>query len=181
MSRIGRKPIPVPAGMDVKIGEGEVVVSKGNQTLSQTFDKRFKVEFRDQQIFVERPGDDKELRAKHGLYRSLIHNMVEGLDKGFAKNLEISGIGYNAAKQGKKLVMKLGFSHTVEMEEPDGITIEVPAPTKIVVKGADKQLVGEVAAKIRAKRVPDVYKNKGIRYEGEILRKKEGKTGAKAK
>lgn len=181
MSRIGRKPITIPAGVSVKVENGLVTVTKGNQTLSQPVDSAFEFKFEGDSLTIVRPNDQKQNRALHGLYRSLVQNMVEGLDKGFVKNLEISGVGFRASKEGKKLVMNLGFSHPVELEEPEGITIEVPAPTKISVKGADKQLVGEVAAKIRAKRVPDVYKNKGIRYENEVLRKKEGKTGSKAK
>lgn len=181
MSRIGRKPIKIPAGLKVEVNDSTVKVSKGSESLSQTIDPRFTVKVEDGQIELQRPNDEKESRALHGLYRSLINNMVEGLSNGFSKNLEISGVGFRAAKQGNKLVMNLGYSHPVEIEEPAGVTIEVPSQTKITVKGADKQLVGEVAAKIRSKRVPDVYKNKGIRYEGEVLRKKEGKTGAKAK
>ncbi len=181
MSRIGRKPIRIPSGISVEVKDSVVTVSKGGEKLQQEIDPRFTIRQEGEELLLERPNDNKDSRALHGLYRSLINNMVEGLDKGFSKNLEITGVGFRAAKQGNKLVMNLGYSHPVEMEEPKGITIDVPAPTKITVKGADKQLVGEVAAKIRSKRVPDVYKNKGIRYEGEVLRKKEGKTGAKAK
>ncbi len=181
MSRIGRKPIAIPQGISVEIKDGVVTVSKGKEKLSQVVDPRFTVELKDGQLEVSRPSDQKEDRAKHGLYRALIANMVTGLDQGFQKTLEVNGIGYRAAKQGKKLTLSLGYSHPVEMEEPEGITIEVPAQNRIVVKGADKQLVGETAARIRSLRVPDPYKGKGIKYDTEVLHLREGKTGSKAK
>lgn len=181
MSRIGRTPIKVPAGITVSRESGHIVVKKGGEVLSTPIKPEFKVNIGETEISVERPSDNKEDRALHGLYRSLINNMVVGLSQGFSKNLEIVGIGYRASKQGKKLVLNLGYSHPIELEEPKGITIEVPAQNKITVKGADKQLVGEVAAKIRGFRVPDAYHGKGVRYEGEYIRIKEGKTGAKAK
>ena len=132
-------------------------------------------------IVVSRPSDEKNHKALHGLTRTLVNNMIEGVTKGFEKALEINGVGYRAQKQGKKLVLTLGYSHPVEMEEPEGITFEVPAPNKIIVKGCDKQVVGEVAAKIRSKREPEPYKGKGIKYETEVIRRKEGKAGAKGK
>lgn len=181
MSRIGRKPIEVPAGITVKVQDGIVEVSNGKETLSQAIHADMTVKMEGNIITVERPSDNKLHRALHGLTRSLINNMIEGLTKGFQKKLEINGIGYKAAKNGKKLVLNLGYSHPIEMEEPAGITIEVPAANTILVKGSDKQLVGETAAKIRAKRLPDAYKGKGIKYDYETLRLKEGKTGAKSK
>lgn len=181
MSRIGKKPIDIPAGVQIKIENGVVEVSNGANKLTQQVHPDMKIEVVENQILVTRPSDAKNHRALHGLTRSLINNMVEGLTKGFQKKLEINGIGYKAAKTGNKLVLNLGFSHTIEMEEPAGITIEVPQPNQIIVKGSDKQLVGEIAAKIRAKRLPDAYKGKGIKYDYETLRLKEGKTGAKAK
>lgn len=181
MSRIGRKPIEIPAGITVKLENGTVTVSNGKETLSTTVHPDMKVEIEANQVVVSRPSDQKEHRAMHGLTRTLISNMVIGLTKGFEKKLEINGIGYKAAKSGNKLVLNLGFSHPIEMEEPKGITIEVPQPNTILVKGCDKQLVGETAAKIRAKRLPDAYKGKGIKYDYEVLSLKEGKTGAKGK
>lgn len=181
MSRIGRMPITIPAGIKVSQEEGLIVVKKGNEMLSTPVSPEFKINISDSEITVERPSDDRTDRSMHGLYRSLINNMVVGLSDGFTKNLEIVGIGFRAAKQGNKLVLSLGYSHPIELEEPKGITIEVPAQNRITVKGADKQLVGEIAAKIRGFRVPDAYHGKGVRYEGEYVRIKEGKTGAKAK
>lgn len=181
MSRIGRKPIEIPAGVSVKIENGVVEVSKGSDKLSQQIHPDITVRQEGNQILVERPSDEKEHRSLHGLTRSLVNNMVVGLTTGFQKKLEINGIGYKAAKNGKKLVLNLGYSHPIEMEEPAGITIEVPQPNTIIVKGSDKQLVGETAAKIRSKRLPDAYKGKGIKYDYETLHLKEGKTGAKSK
>ncbi|NJP40836.1 50S ribosomal protein L6 [Oscillospiraceae bacterium HV4-5-C5C] len=181
MSRIGRKPVDIPQGVEVHLVGSTVTVSKGKVTLSQTINPIFTVKVEDQKVLVERPNDEKETKALHGLYRALIHNMVVGVSDGFQKNLEVNGVGFRAAKQGSKLVLSLGYSHPVEMEEPAGITIEVNGQNKIAVKGADKQLVGETAAKIRAFRVPDVYKGKGIKYDYEVLHLKEGKTGGKAK
>ncbi|MDD2213434.1 MAG: 50S ribosomal protein L6 [Oscillospiraceae bacterium] len=181
MSRIGRKPVDIPQGVDVRLDGSTVTVSKGKVTLSQTINPVFTVKVEDQKVLVERPNDEKETKALHGLYRALIHNMMVGVSEGFQKNLEVNGVGFRAAKQGSKLVLSLGYSHPVELEEPAGITIEVNGQNKIAVKGADKQLVGETAAKIRAFRVPDVYKGKGIKYDYEVLHLKEGKTGGKAK
>jgi len=181
MSRIGKLPIAIPKGVDVK-AENNVVTVKGPKgTLTKEFHKDMIIKIDNGHITVERPSDEKFHKALHGLTRTLINNMVEGVTKGYEKSLEIVGVGYRAAKSGKKLVLTLGYSHPVEMEEPAGITVEVPAPNKIVVKGIDKQAVGEFAAKIRTKREPEVYKGKGIRYENEVVRLKEGKAGAKGK
>ncbi len=179
MSRIGRMPITIPAGVEVKL-DGQVVTVKGKGgTLTQEVHPDIQVAIADGIVTVTRPSDQKEHRALHGLTRSLLNNMVVGVSEGFEKNLEINGVGYRAAKTGKNLVLNLGYSHPIEMAEPAGITIEVPAQNKIIVKGADKQLVGETAAKIRSFRSPDPYKGKGIKYANEQLRIKEGKTGAK--
>lgn len=179
MSRIGNKPIALPAGIDVKVDGNLVTVKKGNESLEQQIDDRFTVEIENGELQLKRPNDEKEVKALHGLYRSLINNMVVGLNEGFEKKLEINGIGFRAQKQGSKLTLNIGYSHLVELEEPKGITIEVPAQNRITVKGADKQLVGETAAKIRAFRTPDPYKGKGIKYDYEVLHLKQGKTGSK--
>lgn len=179
MSRIGRKPVVIPDGVDVQFQDGVIRVKKGNVALSQAIDNAIHVEIKDKTILFSRDSEEKEIRAKHGLYRSLVHNMIEGVDKGYAKTLTIEGIGYRAAKEGNKLVLTVGLSHPVEMVEPEGITFDVPKPVQIIVKGADKQMVGEMAAKIRAVRPPEPYKGKGIRYENEVVRLREGKTGAK--
>lgn len=179
MSRIGRKPIPVPAGVEVKI-DGNVVTVKGPKgTLTKEFHKDMTITLEDGQIKVTRPSDEKEHRALHGLTRTLINNMVEGVTKGFEKSLELVGVGYRAAKQGKKLVLNVGYSHPVEMVPEDGIEVEVPAPNKIIVKGVDKEKVGAFAANIRSVREPEPYKGKGIKYENEVIRRKVGKAGAK--
>ncbi len=179
MSRIGKKPIALPEGIRVDIKDGVVAVTNGRETLTQTVDPRIRIELADGELQVSRTGDAKEDKALHGLYRSLIANMVQGLSAGFQKNLEINGVGFRAAKAGSKLTLTLGYSHPIELDEPAGITIEVPAANRIVVRGADKQLVGETAARIRAMRVPDPYKGKGIKYDYEVLRLREGKTGAR--
>ena len=181
MSRIGRMPIAIPANVDVKIDNNVVTVKAGNVVLTQVVHPDITVKVEDNTILVTRPSDEKGHRALHGLTRSLVNNMVVGVTSGFAKNLDINGVGFKASKQGKKLVLNVGYSHPIELEEPAGITIDVPAPNKIIVKGADKQLVGETAAKIRAFRTPDAYKGKGIKYDFEVLHLKEGKTGAKGK
>mgnify|MGYP001216226142 CR=1 FL=1 len=182
MSRIGRMPVKVPSGVTVTVGPNNVVTVKGQKgTLTKEFHKDMIIKVENGEVLVQRPSDDKLHKSLHGLTRTLINNMIEGVTKGFEKSLEIVGVGYRAQKQGKKLVLTLGYSHPVEMEEPQGITIDVPAPNKIIVKGIDKQAVGEFAAKIRAKREPEKYKGKGIRYENEVVRLKEGKTGAKGK
>ena len=179
MSRIGKLPIAIPAGVDVKVSADNVVSVKGSKgTLTRDFHKDMIIELADGSISVKRPSDEKMHKALHGLTRTLINNMVEGVTKGFEKALDINGVGYRAQKQGKKLVLTLGYSHPVEMEEPAGITVEVPAPNKIIVKGIDKQMVGEFAAKIRGKREPEPYKGKGILFQGEVIRRKSGKTAA---
>jgi len=177
MSRIGRLPVQIPAGVDVTINGQQVTVKGHKGTLVETFHKNMSIKKEGDTIVVTRPNDEKFNKALHGLTRALINNMVVGVTQGFEKQLEIVGVGYRAQKQGKKLILTLGYSHPVEVEEPAGITIEVPSPEKIIVKGANKQVVGEVAAKIRAKRPPEPYKGKGIRYAGENIIRKEGKTG----
>ncbi|MFZ5975381.1 MAG: 50S ribosomal protein L6 [Bacillota bacterium] len=178
MSRIGKLPVEVPKGVQVTVGENNTVEVKGPKgTLSQKIHKDITVNLEDGSITVSRPSDQKEHRSLHGLSRSLIANMVEGVSKGFQKNLEIVGVGYRAQKQGSKLVLNVGYSHPVEIPEENGLEFEVPAPTKISVKGIDKQAVGEMAANIRRIRPPEPYKGKGIRYENEYVRRKEGKTG----
>lgn len=180
MSRIGKSPITIPAGVTVTVSELNVVTVKGPLgELSQEIDKDIKLVIEGDVINVTRPSDNKRHRSLHGLSRTLIHNMVVGVTKGYEKKLKIVGVGYRAAKNGNKLDLTLGFSHPVQMEDPAGITVEVPSQTDIVVKGIDKQLVGNYAAKIRDWRKPEPYKGKGIRYEDEYVRRKEGKTGKK--
>ena len=180
MSRIGRMPIDLPAGVEVKIEDGNVVTVKGPKgTLTQKFHPNMQLSVKDNVLHVARPNDEKENRALHGLTRSLIHNMVMGVTEGFKKTLDVNGVGYRVAKQGNQLVMNLGFSHQVIMDEPAGITIECPTANQIVISGADKQLVGQFAAEVREKRPPEPYKGKGIKYTDEVIRRKVGKTGAK--
>ena len=181
MSRIGRKPITVPAGVDVKVEDGVVTVKGAKGTLTQKIHPNMTVTVEDGVIHVTRPDDEKENRALHGLTRSLVANMVEGVANGFKKELDVNGVGYRVAKEGKKLVMNLGFSHQVTMEEPEGIAIDVPNPNKIIISGASKQQVGQFAAEVREKRPPEPYKGKGIKYTDEVIRRKEGKTGVKKK
>lgn len=181
MSRIGKQPVVIPQGVDVAIKDGVIEVKKGQAVVRQKIHPAMTVKIEGNQILVERPDDTQESRALHGLTRSLINNMVIGVTQSFKKTLEIAGTGYRAAKEGKNLVLTVGLSHPVEIPEPEGITFDVPKPTQIIVSGADKQLVGETAAKIRAIRPPEPYKGKGIKYDYEILRLKEGKTGAAAK
>ena len=181
MSRIGRKPITVPAGVEFKMTDGVATVKGPKGTLTQNIHPNMKVELTDGEILVTRPNDEKEARSLHGLTRTLISNMVEGVTNGFKKELEIQGVGYRAAKQGKNLVMNLGYSHQVIVPETDGITIDVPDPLKIVINGIDKQRVGQFAAEVREKRPPEPYKGKGIRYAGEYVAHKEGKAGKGAK
>ena len=181
MSRIGKKPIDVPAGVTVKVENNLVTVKGPKGELQRQIHHSMKVTLDNGVITVERPDDEKENRELHGLSRTLIHNMVEGVTNGFSKTLEIQGVGYRAAKQGKNINFTLGFSHPVVMEPPAGITFDVPQPNKIVVSGSDKEKVGAVAAEIRNLRPPEPYKGKGIRYEGEHVRRKVGKAGAKAK
>ena len=175
MSRIGRKPVPVPDAVTVEIGATDIAVKGPKGELRQGFSPDMKVEQDDGQVLVKRPSDRGEHRALHGLTRSLIANMVEGVTNGFEKRLEIQGVGYRANLQGNKLVLALGYSHPVELEAPQGIDFEVPQPTRVVVRGISKQAVGEVAAKIRKQRPPEPYKGKGIRYEGEYVQRKVGK------
>ncbi len=179
MSRIGKMPIKIPAGVEVKQDGQSITVKGKDATLSMSVHPEMTVKINDGVITVERPSEEKRHKALHGLTRSLLNNMVVGVSQGFTKNLEIAGVGFKATKNASSLLLNLGYSHPIELEEPKGITIEVPAPNKIIVKGADKQLVGETAAKIRSFRMPDAYKGKGIRYAGEVLKIKEGKTGAK--
>lgn len=179
MSRIGRMPIEIPAGVDFKLNGNTVSVKGPNGTLTRELHKDMIIKVDGSVVTVERPSEQKIHKSLHGLTRTLISNMVEGVTKGYSKTLEINGVGYRAQKQGKKLILNLGYSHPVEMDEPEGITIEVPAPNQIIVKGADKQLVGHVAAIIREKRLPEPYKGKGIKYSNEHIRRKEGKAGVK--
>ena len=177
MSRIGRKPIAIPAGVEVKVNGSEVTVKGPKGTLTDTFHNRITVKVEGAEILVTRPSDEKEDRALHGLTRTLVNNMLTGVTEGFKKELEVNGVGYRVQKQGKNLVMNLGFSHQVIIPEPDGITVEVPGPNAIVISGADKQKVGQFAAEVREKRLPEPYKGKGIKYAGEHIRRKEGKAG----
>ena len=180
MSRIGRAPIAVPAGVEVKIEAENVVTVKGPKgSLTQKFHPNMKIEQEGAEIKVSRPNDAKENRSLHGLTRTLIHNMVVGVTEGYKKELDVNGVGYRVAKEGNKLVMNLGFSHQVTVEEVPGIEIEVPNPNKIVIHGCDKQQVGQFAAEVREKRPPEPYKGKGIKYTDEVIRRKAGKTGAK--
>ncbi|MHB8171516.1 MAG: 50S ribosomal protein L6 [Thermincolia bacterium] len=181
MSRIGRMPIAVPAGVEVKI-DGNLISVKGPKgQLSRELHRDMIVKMEESQIIVERPSDEKLHRSLHGLTRTLVSNMVEGVTKGFEKGLEMAGVGYRASKQGNKLVLAVGFSHPVEFDPNPGIEIEVPVPTKIIIKGIDKEQVGALAANIRSVRKPEPYKGKGIKYEGERIRRKVGKTGGKGK
>ena len=181
MSRIGKKPITVPAGVEVKINGSEVTVKGPKGELKNTFNADMAIAMEGNEIIVTRPSDDKEHRSLHGLTRTLIANMVEGVSNGYSKTLEVNGVGYRVQKQGKNLVMNLGFSHQVIVEEVPGITIEVPGPNQIVISGADKQQVGQFAAEVREKRPPEPYKGKGIKYADEHIRRKEGKAAKGAK
>lgn len=175
MSRIGNKPIAIPAGVEVKIDGCEVTVKGPKAELKNTFNSDISIKVENNEVIVTRPSDAKEHRSLHGLTRTLIANMIEGVTNGFKKELEVNGVGYRVSKQGKDLVMNLGYSHQVVMSEIPGITIEVPSPNSIIVSGPDKQMVGQFAAEIRIKRPPEPYKGKGIRYVGEYVRRKEGK------
>lgn len=182
MSRIGKLPITIPAGVDVKIGANNEVTVKGpNGTLTRTLHHDMIIKMNDGVITVERPSEEKNHKALHGLTRTLLNNMIIGVTQGFSKELEINGVGYRAQMQGKTLVLSLGYSHPVEYTAVEGITLEVPAPNKIIVKGANKEVVGETAAKIREFRMPEPYKGKGIKYADEVIRRKEGKAGGKKK
>ena len=177
MSRIGRAPITVPAGVEVTIN-GSTVTAKGPKgTLTKTMHSNMTIAMEGNVITVTRPNDLKENRSLHGLTRTLIANMIEGVANGYKKELEINGIGYRAEMKGKDLVMKIGYSHDVVMPQPDGITVEVPAPNKLIITGADKEKVGQFAAEVREKRLPEPYKGKGIKYVDEYIRRKEGKAG----
>ncbi|AFL98904.1 MULTISPECIES: 50S ribosomal protein L6 [Desulfitobacterium] len=179
MSRIGKRPISIPSGVDVNI-EGNVVTVKGPKgTLTKEMHSLINIALEEQQIVVTRPDDQPLSRSLHGLTRTLVANMVEGVTKGFSKSLDMVGVGYRAAKQGNKLVLSVGKSHPVELIPFEGIEVEVPAQNKIIVKGMDKELVGDFAAEIRKERPPEPYKGKGIKYENEVVRRKAGKTGAK--
>ena len=180
MSRIGRMPITVPAGVEVSVAAGNIVTVKGPKgTLTQQLHPAMKIELDGAVITVSRPSDAKEHRSLHGLTRTLLNNMIVGVNEGYKKELDINGVGYRANKDGNKLVMNLGFSHDVIVPEIDGITIEVPNPNKIIVLGCDKQKVGQFAAEIREYRRPEPYKGKGIKYVDEVIRRKAGKTGGK--
>ncbi len=181
MSRIGKLPIVVPAGVDVNVDGSTVTVKGPKGTLTGTFNSNMTIVLADGAVTVTRPNDQKENRSLHGLTRTLIANMIEGVSKGFSKELEIVGIGYRAAMQGKDLVLNVGYSHQVVMAPPAGITVEVPAPNKIVISGFDKQLVGQFASEVRGVRPPEPYKGKGIRYIDEVVRRKEGKAGKSGK
>lgn len=182
MSRIGKMPIEIPAGVEVKVGENNEVTVKGaNGTLTQTMQSDMIIKVDGSTVTVERPSENKLHKSLHGLTRTLIANMITGASTGFKKELEINGVGYRAAKQGNKLIMNLGYSHQVEMEEIDGIKIDVPQPNQIIISGPDKQKVGQFAANVREKRPPEPYKGKGIKYIDETIRRKEGKTGSKKK
>lgn len=182
MSRIGRMPIQVPAGVEVKLTDDNEITVKGkNGTLTRQLHPDMIVEIADNEILVKRPSEDKMHKSLHGLTRTLVNNMVIGVTEGFTKELEINGVGYRGQMQGKKLVLSLGYSHPVEYTAAEGITLEMPAPNRIIVKGANKELVGATAAKIRTFRAPEPYKGKGIKYVDEHIRRKEGKTGAKKK
>lgn len=182
MSRIGRAPIEIPKGVIVTLNNGNIVKVKGPKgELERSCHKDMKIKIEADHVLVERPSDEKTHKSLHGLTRTLINNMVVGVTEGFSKTLEISGVGYRAAKQGTKLNLSLGLSHPVVIEPPKGITLDVPTPSQIVVSGIDKEAVGEMAAKIRSLRKPEPYKGKGIKYANEVIRRKVGKAGAKGK
>ena len=180
MSRIGKKPVTIPAGVTVEVAAGNVVTVKGPKgTLTNTFHADMILSVEGNVLTVSRPTDEAQHRALHGLTRTLINNMVEGVSKGYSKTLDVNGVGYRCEKKGTQLVMRLGFSHEVFVDEIPGITIEVPTPNQIIIKGIDKQVVGQFAAEVRSKRPPEPYKGKGIKYSTEVIRRKVGKTGGK--
>lgn len=180
MSRIGRLPIAVPQGVTVTVDANNFVTVKGPKgTLSRQLSKLMNINIEDGKVLVTRPNDEKKSRELHGLTRTLINNMIVGVTTGYQKTLDLVGVGYKVAKQGKKLVINVGYSHPVEVEPEEGIEFDVPAATQIVVKGIDKEVVGQVAARIRSIREPEPYKGKGIKYSDEVIRRKEGKTGKK--
>ena len=177
MSRIGNKPIAVPAGVDITLDGQKITVKGPKGTLEREIHKNISVEMKDNEIRVTRPNDQKENRALHGLTRTLINNMIIGVTQEYTKELQINGVGYRVQKQGNGLNMNLGYSHPVLFDAPAGITFDVPNPNTIIVRGIDKELVGQTAAVVRSKRPPEVYRGKGIKYADEIIRRKEGKTG----
>lgn len=177
MSRIGKKPIEIPAGVEVKIEGNKVTVKGPKGTLVNEFSPAISIKQEGNEIIVTRPSDEAEHRSLHGLTRTLVANMVTGVTEGYTKQLEVNGVGYRASKQGKDLVLNLGFSHPVVMPEIEGISIEVPNPNLVIITGADKQKVGQFAAEVREKRPPEPYKGKGVKYAGEYIRRKEGKAG----
>ena len=180
MSRIGKKPVAIPAGVTVEVAEGNVITVKGAMgTLTKNMHPDMILNVEGNVLTVSRPTDEANHRALHGLTRTLIANMIEGVSKGYSKELDVNGVGFRVEKKGKQLVMRLGFSHEVIMDEIDGITVECPTPNKILVKGIDKQVVGQFAAEVRGKRPPEPYKGKGIKYTTEVIRRKVGKTGGK--
>ena len=180
MSRIGRLPVEIPAGVEVTVAENNVVTVKGPKgTLTESLPVEMDIKVENNQVVVTRPNDLKKMKSLHGLTRSLIANMITGVSEGYEKKLEINGVGYRAQKQGKKLVLALGYSHPVEMEDPEGIETVVDGTNVIIVKGISKEKVGQYAAEIRAKRAPEPYKGKGIKYSDEVIRRKVGKTGKK--
>ena len=180
MSRIGKKPVTIPANVTVNVAEGNVVTVKGPKgELTHTFHPDMILKVEGNVLTVERPDEEHLHKSLHGLTRTLINNMVEGVDKGFKKELDVNGVGYRCEKKGTQLVMRLGFSHEVFVDEIPGITIEVPTPNKIIINGVDKQVVGQFAAEVRSKRPPEPYKGKGIKYVDEVIRRKVGKTGGK--
>ena len=180
MSRIGKKPVVIPAGVTVEIAEGNNVTVKGPKgTLSYTFHPDMILKLDGNVVTVERPDEEHLHKSLHGLTRTLLSNMVEGVEKGYSKTLEINGTGYRAEKKGNQLVMRLGFSHEVFVDEIEGITIEVPGPNQVIIRGIDKQVVGQFAAEVRGKRPPEPYKGKGIKYSTEVIRRKAGKAGGK--
>ena len=177
MSRIGNKPITVPEGVEIKIDGQKITVKGPKGTLEKEFHKNMKINLEGNVLTVVRPDDQPENRSLHGLTRTLLNNMIEGTTKGFERKLEVNGVGYRASKKGNDLLLNLGYSHPVEMAAPEGITFDVPNANEIIVKGMDKELVGQTAAVIRTKRPPEVYRGKGIKYAEEVIRRKEGKTG----
>ncbi|MCL2766194.1 MAG: 50S ribosomal protein L6 [Peptococcaceae bacterium] len=181
MSRIGRQPVPVPAGVEIKIDGNRLWLKGPKGQLERELHRDMIVKYEEGHLLIERPSDNKQHRSLHGLTRTLVNNMVVGVTAGFQKNLELVGVGYRASLQGKKLVMSMGYSHPVEIEPEEGLVVEVPTPTRISVLGISKERVGALAAVIRAVREPEPYKGKGVRYEGEVVRRKAGKAGAKGK
>ena len=180
MSRIGRLPVEIPAGVEITVAENNVVTVKGSKgTLTESLPVEMDIKVENNQVVVTRPNDLKKMKSLHGLTRTLVANMVTGVTKGYEKVLEINGVGYRAQKQGKKLILSLGYSHPVEMEDPEGLESVLDGQNKITIKGIDKQKVGQYAAEIREKRKPEPYKGKGIKYADEVIRRKVGKTGKK--